>query len=407
MCAGGLQTAIDYEVFAKQPLAAFTGANASRTRRILTNRAALYLSYRVDALNGADDYLPRCLNDVFQALGLVEYSKTERSRQPRVLELCEILVQHRDIYPALTGQYSNRTRHWYVENLATTKVIAIISSGNMDLLQRSTNGNIAALWSKSPWGCPLEAAALGNHVAIATAIVRSFPNLPRLQPDHSYASHFESAIDASFATGHSQITFQVLTALGENFSHLDKSTIDGWIRLATKTQNKGVIEAAFAVKSRENLSSYVDAYKLACETGNLEVTRMFFDNGYLHIKHSLNGWTECPLSIAVASGNEKVVRAVLLLGANPDGCWTLNPRKRPLWHAIAYGSLKMVRVLLEFGANPELVSDAWEIYTTSTRLAADKRQVINECLRQAAERHEYYTDSVEYVTKLAVDTTSP
>lgn len=53
--AGALQAAIDYEVFAKQPLAPFAGVNARRTQRILTNRAALYFSYRVDTLNGADD----------------------------------------------------------------------------------------------------------------------------------------------------------------------------------------------------------------------------------------------------------------------------------------------------------------------------------------------------------------
>ncbi|KAF3044203.1 hypothetical protein E8E11_007567 [Didymella keratinophila] len=99
-----LQIAIDCGIFAKQPLEAFTGKKALKTEGILTNRAASYLSYRVEVLNGADKFLPRVINRVLSAIGLDRVNADGDLRRHVSAKLCGFLTSQVDVYCLLIGQ---------------------------------------------------------------------------------------------------------------------------------------------------------------------------------------------------------------------------------------------------------------------------------------------------------------
>lgn len=209
---GAFQVAIDYEIFAKQPLKAFTGKKARRTKRILTNRTALYLSYRVEVLNGADEFLPGLLNRVLSAVGLDRVNGDANLRKHVSAKLCGLLTSCRDqwdVYFMLIGQdgvdaekakfkryYSSRK-----SESATRAAVAAIILGDLQVLRDVIDNDIAALWSDSSFGQPLTTAVLEGHTHLVTAMVQHFGKMQRKTSDHTYSSQFRSAIEAAFDRG--------------------------------------------------------------------------------------------------------------------------------------------------------------------------------------------------------------
>jgi hypothetical protein len=60
-------------------------------------------------------------------------------------------------------------------------------------------------------------------------------------------------------------------------------------RLAIRPRDRTTVKAAMSIRSHESLSRNVDAYYSACQEGDPEVVRIYFEDGYLNANVSLDG----------------------------------------------------------------------------------------------------------------------
>ena len=110
------------------------------------------------------------------------------------------------------------------------------------------------------------------------------------------------------------------------------------------------------VKKLMNHLQHVDNFFNALTKGRIEIVeRMLLQNLVnVNIEHGL----ECPLTLAVKSGNVYLVEMLLKQGADPNGSTTnVKLKGKPLILAVEMNQRSVVETLLEFGANVNTINE--------------------------------------------------
>ncbi|RMZ69848.1 ankyrin repeat [Pyrenophora seminiperda CCB06] len=356
---------IDYEVLATPKLNAYLKHKAGRT--ILRNNMARFLFLRSHRLNGfVRDLVPNFIRDVMQRAE--SWISDDQARVALRRVLCELYVETDDLAYALITKGVEQTR-WYqhVENIQVAKVINLIAAaaaaGSIEALRGFANHNHQLLWQYSPtFGYPIVAAAYAGQFEVVKALAEQAvtdKGLPSVLT-HSTGEHsaFKHAICTAIEQGHDEMAKVLIENHGRVFGLATESCMAKWLDCAVTAGNKVITRLLQHIPNHGGEGLFYSAFRSSCKLENPDIIRIFFDEKRLEI----NGVTAkgYPLRTAIMESYKSAVsvRALLALGANPDGPVYPGAFDRPL-----QVSLKMYRhqasiALLDAGANIHLIPDS-------------------------------------------------
>jgi hypothetical protein len=399
---GTFRRSIEFGTLAKQLTDAFYGVGHG-TRRILRKNNGFYLSYRVEAENGAYGFLPGFIKKI-RDVACSGLDCGEQSRRKNTRTLCYAVVQRfrKNINTLL--EWSSDTKGFIVSKFSkddtNTHVAAATAFGNLHALRTALRHEKGHMWNESiVFGRPIVLAATGGHFQVVRAIVKDFEKTHYETQDHKWTDQFSAAIDIAFRNLHLDIVLLLLRIYDAYGPAIDLLQAERWSEYAMPTGNVDVIDQTqrFRRNSRSPSSTRTEAaeFRHACEDNNLTTVRMLIEEGRVSLSCILSkAVPDHPIYQAVLSRNAEAVKLVLDMGFDPD--IGLNSSLSLAIHNVDHD---IIQLLLQYGANPEEKLEHWNLRQGRSR----DIDAIESMLLEAKEKHQYYIRSTGPRTNLTLD----
>lgn len=396
---GTFRRSIEFETLAKQPTDAFFRGHG--TRRILQKNNGLYLSYRVEANNGAYGCLPDFIRKV-RDVACSGLQCDEPSRKKNTRTLCYAVVQRfpKNMIFLLQWRNSGGGVFKFSKADTNTHVAAAAAFGNLHALRIALRHEEGSVWNESVvFGRPIVLAATGGHFQVVRAIVKDFEKTYYETQGYKWTDQFSAAIDVALRNRHLDIVLLLLRIYNAYGPAIDQLQAERWSEYAMLTGNVDVIDRIqrFRRNSRSPSLTRTEAaeFRHACENNDLAMVRMLIEEGRVSLDCILSkAVPDHPIYQAVLSQNADAVKLVLDMGSDPDV-----GLKSSLSLAIHNVDHDIIQLLLQYGANPEKKLEHWKSRQGRSR----DTDAIKSLLLEAKEKHQYYVRSTGPRTNLTLD----
>lgn len=372
MIAETFRDYIDYEVLSTPKLNGYFREKGGRA--ILRNNIAKFLFLRSNRLNGfIRDLVPNFIRDVMQEAEswMIGDEKT-RTALRRVL--CELYVKtDRHAYSCII-QDIRQGRHYnkHVQDFQVTKVSNLVAAaaaaGSLEALRSLANHDHQLLWLHSPtFGYPIVAAAYAGQFEVVKALAKQAVTDKGLSIAISTPGQhtaFRKAICTSIEHGHDEMVKILLKNYGKAFGPASESCMAEWLGHSVATGNKVITHLLQHIPNHAGMRTFYAAFESSCMLGDPDIIRIFFEEGRLEVNGISSHGYPLVTAVQVPWTSMPSVKALLAIGANPDGPAYRGNFRRPLQVALEYRRQGASIALLEAGANVYLVPEsAWKPHT--------------------------------------------
>lgn len=376
---------IYHDVFTKQPIDMIKCEADRSIVGATTETLHYFLFCRTKKLLGANDFLPKRINDMADFLVQGNEVPTETLRDEYLNRLCTAVVYRFQNYdhhhciinilqggPAFTHTPSRRPSYISaidkditdgdrvsaaaaaVDDIVVFKRLISKLSDADDALQKLLRLAHDLSW-EGIFGHPIKVALAFGYDGIISEITEQWKALPlpddelsktdaKWENFHGANHYIHSAIQSAQRKD--------LQELIDVYTHFCgpvplKCHYEDWIITAAKAGDTQILRIIMDVKTKPKMRMTKSTFEKICNAGYPDFISTIFKKGLVRPKDSY-GARDCPLSIAIRCGHLDVIRAVLDNGADVEG-----PAKYsdiPLNTAVRGCNIDAIELLLERGA---------------------------------------------------------
>ncbi|KAI4911166.1 hypothetical protein J4E85_011304 [Alternaria conjuncta] len=386
---------ITYDILANPALHAYLKTPAGR--KILKEYLADFLFVRSKKLNGfARSHVTDFIRAILRAMSRWIANDTEEAALRRAL--CELFVRnHSDAFRCVTTDF-NKLGYYMPNTIRITDaalIAAAAATGKLDALKHFVGANKCLLWSQSlAFGYPLDAAVYARQDVVTKSIVKqAVTNQNRDIAGYQYSEHisFRQAICTTIELEDHLKTNYLLAKYITAFSSATEACMKAWLNKAIQTSNEEILKLLLALPSQTGPSTIYAAFETACRLSKPELLHLLFGPQIGQTTLAINqvqGSTYALLTAVNACTTPAAgtfIKALLNLGADPNGPVYLAGLERPLRAAMRYDRSIACLVLLEAGANPYLVTPGSLAWVESVKMRYQEDTWAGRMFRDALE----------------------
>jgi hypothetical protein len=375
-----LQKAIEHEILAKQPISAF----GPSTSGILRENTSEYLQYRMIRLNGAHALAPSFLDQV-RATHHVPGSHITLAASRQII--CDAFSKS---FQNVVGLLMSGAATFPLTMERRDLVAITAALGSVGDLRIARSLTLDLLWqSSNKFGMPLVIAVSANNVSIVRAILKDFERRSHTHPISCRLVQMALAIEEATRKHFSGVLAELVHFIDSYGAALPAPTLSQIVFQAYLTRSAKIIDIVTSIRSTNSSLPIRDAFYSACANPpDFDTISLILSLGHARVD-TYDGSSMSPLRTAVDRQQVLVVKELLRLGSNPDGCPSLADHERPLWIAIQHNNLGVVQALLGAGADGRLVLAP---YNDQDQIFRQQRAQIVVLVRNANRARNFYVD---------------
>ncbi|KAF2118043.1 ankyrin repeat-containing domain protein [Lophiotrema nucula] len=363
---------VEYEVLARQPVRAFTRQGSLSGREILRHNMATFVAYRIKNPKGLNTFLPNFMNRMITALTQVAGDSNDATQNEYAKLLSHVFANtYEHAYHLIivnpTKPINANKAAGFAEGMSANLIAAAAAIGSLDAIRHFVAQDSKALWDKSvAFGYPLAAAALAGRDDMVMILYKHLLAVRKAGADKSTYKCLTPAIDAAIRGCQYKVANFLLRAIINYSKPLISAAYAKLLIASVRTGNVKFVSLILDCGVLPTQHTLASAFTLAVKDNHEEIATYFCTGGHIRINKFMDDYgVQSPLKTAVQRGRLELTKALLDMGAYPDGPsniqehhWYLHC---PLEVAVKKRNVKIVQLLLECGAIPHLVKSYEDI----------------------------------------------